>query len=108
MEAYFQHAVPGVNIRLERGTKDVPKDGKYHIVKKNKIIYSTKVFKKAELQFRYLLKKMGYNPRPREKLTAMETKNILSKQSLNKFFQAFDNYWDNSYNFRKGGRLNKR
>ena len=108
MKDYFQQKVPNYDVSLEKGTKDIPNDGKYYILRKGKIVYSTKILKKAQIKFDDLLKKMGYKPNVKEKLAPEDIKKALHKQNLDKFFQAYDNYWNNSYKFRKGGMLNKR
>jgi len=87
----------------------VPKDGRYHVVIKDKIVYSTKVLKLAQLKFTALLKEMGYLPKKiEEKPTTDDVKDTLNKQRLDQLSRAYDAFWDNSYKFRKGGRLNKR
>lgn len=109
MEGYFKQSMPGYDIFIEKSTQNVPLDGKYHIVTANKIVYSTKVLKFAQLKFATLLKEMGYSPKKmEEKPTADDVKDMLNKQRSDQLSKAYDAFWDNSYKFRKGGRLNKR
>lgn len=109
MDGYFKQTILGFNIVIEKGTPNVPKDGRYHVVLKNKIVYSTKVLKLAQLKFDMLLKEMGYLPKKmEEKLAADDVKDMLNKQRLDQLSKSYDAFWDNSYKFRKGGRLNKR
>ncbi len=109
MEGYFKQTIPGYDIAIERNTTNVPRDGRYNVVLKNKIVYSTKVLKLAQLKFDVLLKEMGYLPKKiEEKPTADDVKDMLNKQRFDQLAKSYDAYWDNSSKFRKGGRLNKR
>ena len=109
MDGYFKQTILGFNITIEKTTQNVPKDGRYHVISKNNIVYSTKVLKLAQLKFDVLLKKMGYSPKKTEnKPTTGDVKDMLNKQRTDQLSRAYDAFWDNSYKFRKGGRLNKR
>ena len=105
MEGYFKQAIPGFDIAIIKNAPNVPKDGRYHIVLKNKIVYSTKVLKLAQSKFAALLKKMGYSHHKKEERPTMDDiKDMLNKQRLDQLSKAYDAFWDNSYRFRKGGR----
>ena len=109
MEGYFKQTIPGYDISIERNTLNVPRDGRCNVIFKNKIVYSTKVLKLAQLKFTALLKEMGYSSnKMEERLMAEEVKDVLNKQRTDQLSRAYDAYWDNSSKFRKGGRLNKR
>lgn len=109
MDGYFKQTILGFNIVIEKSTPNVPKDRKYHVILKNKIVYSTKVLKLAQSKFDVLLKEMGYSyNKTEERLTTEDAKNMLNKQRVDQFSRVYDAFWDNSYKFRKGGRLNKR
>ena len=109
MEGYFKQTIPGFNIAIEKSTSNVPRDGRYHLILENNIVYSTKVLKLAQSKFTALLKEMGYSPnKMRERLKAEDVKEMLNKQRTDQLSRVYDAFWDNSYKFRKGGRLNKR
>lgn len=109
MEGYFKQTIPGYYITIERNTRNVLRDGRYRVILKNKIVYSTKVLKLAQLKFNALLKEMGYSLNETEKKpTSDDVKGILNKQRFDQLSRAYDAFWDNSSKFRKGGRLNKR
>lgn len=109
MEGYFKQTIPGYDIAIERNTLNVPRDGRYNVIFKNKIVYSTKVLKLAQLKFSALLKEMGYSPnKMEERLIAEDVKDVLNKQRADQLSRVYDAFWDNSSKFRKGGRLNKR
>lgn len=109
MDGHFKQTILGFNIAIEKSTSSVPRDGRYHVIFKNNIVYSTKVLKLAQSKFNSLLKEMGYAlNRMEEKLIAEDVKDVLHKQRVDQLSRAYDSFWDNSYKFRKGGRLNKR
>ena len=105
MDGYFKQTILGFNIVIEKNTPNVPKDGRYYIVLKNKIVYSSKVLKLAQSKFAALLKEMGYSHHKKEERpTIDDIKDMLNKQRLDQLSKAYDDFWDNSYRFRKGGR----
>jgi len=109
MDGYLKQAILGFNIVIEKSTPNVPKDGRYHVIFKNNIVYSTKILKLAQSKFNVLLEEIGYSPnKTGERLTQEDIKDTLNKQRLDQLSKSYDAFWDNSYKFRKGGRLNKR
>lgn len=109
MEGYFKQTIPGYDITIERNTRNALRDGRYRVMLKNNIVYSTKILKLAQLKFNALLKEMGYSFNKTEKKpTAGDVKDILNKQRFDQLAKSYDAFWDNSSKFRKGGRLNKR
>lgn len=109
MEGYFKQTIPGYDIAIEKNTLNVPRDGRYNVILKNKIVYSTKVLKLAQLKFDVLLKEMGYSSKKTEKKpTTDDVKDLLNKQRFDQLSRAYDAFWDNSSKFRKGGRFNGR
>lgn len=109
MEGYFKQTIPGYDIAIERNTRNVLKDGRYHVMLKSNIVYSTKVLKLAQLKFNALLKEMGYSSNKMEKRpTVDDVKDMLNRQRFDQLANSYDAFWDNSSKFRKGGRLNKR
>lgn len=109
MDGHFKHTILGFNITIEKNTSNVPMDGRYHVILKDNIVYSTKILKLAQSKFNALLKEIGYSPnKMEERLIEEDVKDMLNKQRVDQLSRTYDNFWDNSYKFRKGGRLNKR
>lgn len=108
MSGYFIQTIKDINASLERNTEAVPNNDQYHIIKEGKIVYSTRSLKRAQSKFQEVAMEMGYKPSPPKKLTPAEIKHTQTEQVLHKFFKDYDNYWDNAYKFRRGGRFSKR
>lgn len=108
MKGYFIQSIEDINASIERNTQAVPNNDRYFIIKEGKIIYSTMSLKRAQSKFQEVVMEMGYKPRPPKKLTPEEIKKAQTQQVLHKFFKDYDNYWDNAYKFRTGGKYGRR
>jgi hypothetical protein len=108
MTDYFKQTVEGFELSLEKDTDSVPKDGRYHVVKQGRTIYSTKSLVQARKKFGEILKEMGYDPEQKEKLQPNNIKELIEGEKITRFFQSHGQYWDSSYRYKKGGRLGKR
>ena len=98
-ETYRQY-VPGFNISIERNTGSLPKDGKYYLLRDGQIVNAFRSLKKAEVAFKEALAEAGYTPRPVEKQAKSAT-----EEDLERYLDAKDVYWAESYKYRgKGGK----
>lgn len=99
----YRHFIPQISLSIERCTTKVPNDGKYYILDGERCIASFRSLKKAEEKFRELVSKSGYKPKhkPAEKRSVAE-------EGIDRYLQAKDEYWAESYRYRgktgKGGR----
>lgn len=53
---YYRQSRPGAPVSLERGTNRVPLDGKYYLLKHDKVVASFKSLRQGEAAFREALK----------------------------------------------------
>lgn len=89
--------IESIGLSLEKGTGDVPNDGRYYLVVDGEIIGSWKSEKEALKAYREKAKELGYEPKtPRQKAD-------LEKEIAHKYFAAYDAYWDSAHKFRKKG-----
>ena len=98
-EAYRQY-VPGFDISIEKNTTSVPRDGKYYLVRDGQVVKAFRSLKQADAAFKEALAEAGYRPRPVEK-QAKST----AEQDIERYLDAKDLYWGESYKYRsKGGK----
>jgi len=62
--SYYKRYIPEIKLSIEKGTKDVPSDGKYYLVSNGSIIEKFSSLKKAEDRFKQLIEASGYKPKP--------------------------------------------
>lgn len=96
----YRHFIPELSISIERNTARIPNDGKFYILREGQIIDSFRTIGKAEARFRQLVKESGYKPKvsPTKLPSAIDEK-------LERYLDAKDLYWAESYKYRaKGGK----
>jgi hypothetical protein len=71
----YRQAVPALGLSLERGTKDVPDDGRFHVVIDGTVAYSSDSKKDALSEYRLLRDRLL----PPTK-TAIDVRRILEKE----------------------------
>ena len=99
-ESYRQFIL-NLNLSIERNTGQVPSDGRYYIVREGHVIESFRSIKKAQEKFQQLVKESGYKP----EVTTLAKPRSPSEEGLERYLDAKDVYWAESYKYRgKGGR----
>ena len=102
-DSSYRHFIPQISLSIERYTDRVPKDGKYYILKGDHCVTSFRSIKKAEEKFRQLVSESGYKPEP-----LPTEKRSASDEGIDRYLQAKDEYWAESYRYKgktgKGGR----
>lgn len=76
----YKQFIKKVGLSLEKGTEDVPDDGRYHLCKSGQIMASFKTLQQGLKRYKDELEKMGYKP----------TKKVKKKADLVK--EATDSY----------------
>jgi hypothetical protein len=77
---YYKHYIPDIELSIERGTDQIPNDGKFYIISKRHVIDSFKTRKQAEEKFRQLVSESGYKP------------NTLEEKKLNAGDETIERY----------------
>lgn len=99
---YYRQGIPDLNLSIERATFNVPKDGRYHIVKESNIIANFKSLKQAQEFYWKIVHDLGYKPKtePNQKSAA--------ELAIERHLDAKGLYWAESHKYRehggKGGR----
>lgn len=96
----YKHFIPKLDLSIERNTEQVPKDGKFYLIRQGQIIESFISIRKAEERFRQLVKESGYKPEvsPNKPMSA-------SEEGIARYLDEKDLYWAESHKYRgKGGR----
>ena len=94
---YYRQYIPELNLSIERFTEEVPSDGKYHVLKKGELLGSFRSLKQAQTLFRELVQDSGYKPNP------PESGKTASEVATERYMEAKDLYWADSYKYRGGG-----
>jgi len=98
--SYYRRYIPDIKLSLEKGTKDVPSDGKYYLLKDGAIIDKFTLLKKAEEKFKQYVDASGYKPRPLDK-----SKPRPGDESINRYMIAKAIFWAEGPKYKdKGGR----
>ena len=97
--AYKQY-IPDLGLSIEKNTENVPRDGKYYLLRGGQIVKAFRTLKKADVAFREMLAEDEYTPKPVEK----QAKSA-AKQNIERYFDAKTLYWTESHKYReKGGK----
>ena len=100
----YRQTILGVELSIEKDTETVPKDGKFHVVKEGQVAGSFRSLKQAQELFKRLVAESGYTLQkpPEQGKSAAE-------MSIDRFMDAKDRYWAESFRYRsrggKGGRM---
>ena len=108
MSDYFKQTAEGFNLSLEKDTSSVPKDGKFHILFQERIIFSSKSLPQSRKKFGQILNELGYDLKIKGKTKDNNLKELVERDKAARFFNSYEQYWDSSHKFKKGGRLGKR
>jgi hypothetical protein len=94
----YKHYLPNLNLSIEKNTKNVPNDGKFHVVHQGHIVGSYRHVKKAEEKFRQMINELGYKP----EATIVE-KRSAAEEDIERYLESKDLYWADSYRHNAGG-----
>ena len=97
---YYRHLLPKLHLSIEKYTKNVPNDGKYHIVKDGIIIANYRKKKEAEERFYEVIRENNYKFED-------ETKYVVNsaEESIERYLMAKDVFWAEGPKYKsKGGR----
>ena len=101
--SYYKRYIPEIKISIEKGTKDVPNDGKYYLLMDGSIIEKFTSVKKAEEKFKQLVEASGYKPKP-----LLEVKLRPGDESVDRYILAKAIFWAEGPKYKdkrgKGGR----
>ena len=99
-DSTYRHFIPDLSLSIERNTARVPNDGKFYILHEGHITESFRTITKAEARFRELVKESGYKP----EVSATKPPSAADEE-LERYLDAKDLYWAESYKYRgKGGK----
>jgi hypothetical protein len=96
----YKHYIPDLLLSIERNTENVPKDGKYYLLRDGEIVEGFRTLKKAQMAFKQALDKIGYTPKPSE-----ESAKSAAEQRIQAYLDAKELYWAESHKYGgKGGK----
>lgn len=96
----YRQFIPSLDIAIERNTEQVPQDNKYYLVIGGKIVAAFRSLKKAQAAFQEAVRATGYTPERPE-----TTPRAASEQAIERYLDAKELYWAESYKYRtKGGK----
>jgi hypothetical protein len=96
----YKQYIPDIGLSIEKNTENVPHDGNYYLVRNGQIVKGFRTLKKAEVTFKEAVAESGYMPKPVEK-----RKKSAAEQDTDRYLDAKDHYWAESYKYRgKGGK----
>lgn len=97
--------VPGLGISLERGTDEVPNDGRYHVTRNGEVVASFRSQSAALRRYKELIAEAGGYPKQQApNPTAEERRAILIKESINKRLDLAEDYWGAASKKHKGSK----
>lgn len=96
-ESYKQY-IPDLQLAIERFTPDVPPDGKYYLLRDGKVVGVYASLKKAQEKFRQIVAESGFVPKKAERPTKSA-----SEIDIERYMEAKELYWAESYRFRERG-----
>lgn len=89
--------MPSLNLSVEKGTSNVPDDGRFHVVKDGQIVASYKLFAPAEKRYRQLINEAGGATKTaRVPMSAEERRALIIHEDIQKNLDLFDAYWGNA------------
>ena len=63
MTKMYKQEIREIGLSIEEGTARVPKDGKYYLIKDERILGSYRSLKKAQARYQEIVKETGYKPK---------------------------------------------
>ena len=101
--SYYKRYIPDINLSIEKGTKDVPNDGRYYLLMDGIITEKFTLLKKAEERFKELVKASGYKPEP-----IPDVKPKPEDESIDRYIIAKSIFWAEGPKYKdkrgRGGR----
>lgn len=101
--SYYKRYIPDISLSLEKGTKDVPNDGKYYLLKDGTIIGKFTLLNKANEKFKEILVISGYKPKH-----ILDTKINPGEESIDRYIISKSIFWAEGPKYKdkrgRGGR----
>ena len=94
---FYRQSIPDLALSIERATEATPDDANYHVILKGDAIGSFRVLKQAQQLFRQVVEESGYDPTPTARGKTP------SQMMTERYMEAKDLYWADSYKHRGGG-----
>jgi hypothetical protein len=104
---YFLMRADWADVSLERGTENVPHDGKFHVVVGAQIVKSLRSQKAALQAYQEAIRATGKERPPKEGTGAMSTSEIAQAERNNREFYLSAMYWAVSHDYSKPEKLRK-
>ena len=103
----FRLQADGTDISLQRHTSEAPNDGRYHLLRGDRIMESFNRESEGIKAFRALLQETGYEP-PERQEDKRDLAEILreEKEELERYRSEM--YWGHSHQYGSGGKLSNR
>ncbi len=102
----FKMYCEGAPVSLEQGTESVPDDGRYYLLLDDQVVNSFRSLKKAREAYRQLLADVGFEPKARE--VELDPEEVRRKERQAIDYYRVNDYWDEAYYHRRGGKLRNR
>ena len=96
-DKFYRQSIPDLGLSIERGTEATPDDGKYHLIRDGQSLGSFRALKRAQEVFRQVVQESGYKPTP--STPARTASQIMTER----YMEAKELYWADSYKHRGGG-----
>lgn len=94
----YRQIIPDISLSIEKETDNVPNDGKFYVIKDGNVKGSFRSLKQAQEMFNDLVKESRYTPRVKP-----SHKKSSSELATERFLEAKDFYWADSYKYKGGG-----
>lgn len=94
---FYRQSIPDLGLSIERSTEATPDDGKFHVIQHGELLGSYRALNRAKEMFRQIIEESGYDPSP-----AVQAKTV-SQMMTERYMEAKDRYWADSYKHRGGG-----
>lgn len=94
---FYRQSIPDLGLSIERATEAAPDDGKYHLILHGQSLSSYRSLKRAQEAFRKFVQESGYQP------TFPVTGKSTSQMMTERYMEAKELYWADSYKYRGGG-----
>ena len=99
MPGHFRYTAIGTTLSVEKGTENVPDDGRYYLLDNGRVLETFSSRKKAVARFRELLRERRYRPPEwkRDEINPFD-------ETLRNLSIAKEIYWYYASSYRKGGK----
>lgn len=94
---FYRQSIPDLGLSIERATEATPDDDKYYVIRNGESLGSYRALKRAQEAFRLLVQESGYQPTP------SGSAKTASQMMTERYMEAKDLYWADSYKHRGGG-----